>query len=463
MSHQCHRDGRYFSDDHIDPAPTDDHRRARCVLVGTRLLSDSDDSSDAPVAAVVDEGWEGSESWGLLGVVEVTDDPNVQGGEIGIINTVADKSVDEVVAKLQETEGITFSEPEPSSLAGLDGVVLTADAPAEEVSYGWLYEDMYGNWYSPRGVAARGSCARAPIWHRDDLVGCAHRNLGRVSRPCAADPRLHRLGGMSRRRRRPHQRNGPSQSCHSVRYIRAMAIRLLPALSISLLSISLLSACSSSGSEPDAVAPVTEPTASTQPESAASTEPASASSSVTPTTEPVADGTAQPLPYGELAAGTYVANKFAVPVTFVVDDGWEAYESATTLGLVEIRPDGAASNQAGEFTFLTLASEMSVDEVVAALATTEGVTYSEPLASTVGGLDGVVVTSDGSAGYVSYPWAFDTHAGGPWFTAAGMQQEVHVVAHDTGTVLIWLDAPAAEWEMFQAQAQPVLDSIAWEG
>jgi hypothetical protein len=61
-------------------------------------------------------------------------------GEVALLATARDLTVDEVVANLQAAEGLTFSEPEPASVMGLDGVVLTAPNSAEEVVFEWLFD-----------------------------------------------------------------------------------------------------------------------------------------------------------------------------------------------------------------------------------------------------------------------------------------------------------------------------------
>jgi len=44
------------------------------------------------VSLVVDEGWESSVSWSILGPAEATDDRNALPSEIGIVNSAAESA-----------------------------------------------------------------------------------------------------------------------------------------------------------------------------------------------------------------------------------------------------------------------------------------------------------------------------------------------------------------------------------
>ena len=101
-----------------------------------------------PVTLTVGEGWRSEESFGTISLLE--DSTDEVGGGLAIIDVVSEMSADEVLTRLVDREGITFSEPEPTSITGLDGVVVTADPPAEDVIYRFI-QDSQGVWYTPAG------------------------------------------------------------------------------------------------------------------------------------------------------------------------------------------------------------------------------------------------------------------------------------------------------------------------
>ncbi|MGE5209761.1 MAG: hypothetical protein ACM3MM_00780 [Acidobacteriota bacterium] len=226
-------------------------------------------------------------------------------------------------------------------------------------------------------------------------------------------------------------------------------------VSLSLTALSVVAGC---GSDSTASAPVTDSTAADTPTSVAATDPP-LEDAASPDTE-VGSG-ASTFHTGPLDAGVYAGNKFSLPVTFEVADGWEGAESPDSLLLMERLSDDSELEFGGEIGLLATVLEMSVDEVVAALQATTGVVFSEPSASTVAGLDGFVLTADAVAEDVMFEWMYDPVFESPWYAFAGTQQEVHVLEHESGTLIVWMDALPAGWETFRAQAQPVLDSIVW--
>lgn len=227
-------------------------------------------------------------------------------------------------------------------------------------------------------------------------------------------------------------------------------------LSVSFAALSVVAGCGSDSSAnestTEAGADATEPTTTV-----AATEVTEAATTDTQT------GTSAAAPFhtGALEAGSYAGNKFGIAVTFDVADGWNGAESPDSLLLTERLAEGSDLEFGGEMGLLATALDMSVDEVAAALRETAGVEFSEPSATTVGGLDGVMLTADAVAEDVLFEWMYDPTFESPWYAFAGTQQEVHVVEHESGTIVVWLDSLPAGWDTFRALAQPVLDSIVW--
>lgn len=108
---------------------------------------------ETPIVFTIEQEWESMESRdALLFFRDPVDDSELAPGDIGLLFSMADSSIDEVVELLRTTPGVTFGEPEPATITGLDGVVVTSDAVAEEVNYGWLTDrDFGGNWYTIEG------------------------------------------------------------------------------------------------------------------------------------------------------------------------------------------------------------------------------------------------------------------------------------------------------------------------
>lgn len=108
---------------------------------------------ETPIVFTIEQEWESMESRdSLLFFRDPGDDAGLAPGDVALLFTEADSSVDEVVEQIRTTPGITFGEPEPATITGLDGVVLSSDVAAEEVNYGWLVDrDFGGNWYTMAG------------------------------------------------------------------------------------------------------------------------------------------------------------------------------------------------------------------------------------------------------------------------------------------------------------------------
>jgi hypothetical protein len=229
-------------------------------------------------------------------------------------------------------------------------------------------------------------------------------------------------------------------------------------LSLSIAALAAVAGCGSESSS--ASAPITD-----APVDAASTTDAADATDVA-VTEPVPSDTAAgeavlPFHPGELDAGTYAGNKFAHPVTFVLDNGWEGDESPDSLLIFERLPDDSVLEFGGAIGLLAPALDMSADEVVAALRTTVGVEFSEPTESSLTGLDGVALTAGPVAEEVVFDWIYDPAFESPWYAFAGEQHEVHVLDHPSGTMIVWISSLPDGWDGFRVQAQAVLDSIVW--
>lgn len=227
-------------------------------------------------------------------------------------------------------------------------------------------------------------------------------------------------------------------------------------LSMSIVALAMFSACGSDSST--ASAPVTdasvEAASTTVASDVAGTEPA-------PADTEAADAVSL-FHTGKLDPGTYVGNKFAHPVTFVLDEGWEGTESPDSLLIIEDLSDDSALEFGGEIGLLATALDMSVDDVVAALRATVGIEFSEPTASTATELEGVSLTAGAVAEDVIFEWMYDPNIESPWYAFAGTQHEVHVLDHPSGTMIVWLDALPDGWDVFRSRAQAVLDSIEWK-
>jgi hypothetical protein len=168
----------------------------------------------------------------------------------------------------------------------------------------------------------------------------------------------------------------------------------------------------------------------------------------------------RPLYRGVLQPGTYVATRFSLPLTFAIEDEWEAMERVDSL-LLNRQPVEGANAAAGELALLLGPADSSVDSVVERLRTNPGITFDEPEAVTVAGLDGVVLRSEGSAEEVNFLWLIDDEMGTNWYVPARRRQEVYVVDSDGTTLIIWIDAPPESWDEFRPGAQALLDSIQW--
>ncbi|HSL73505.1 MAG TPA: hypothetical protein VK853_03525 [Ilumatobacteraceae bacterium] len=116
-----------------------------------------------PITLTVGEGWRSEESFGTISLLEdlPEDSTDAFGGGLAIIDVVSEMSADEVLTRLVDREGITFSEPEPTSITGLDGVVVTADPPVQDVIYRFI-QDSQGAWYTPAGLRSEVHVVQAP-------------------------------------------------------------------------------------------------------------------------------------------------------------------------------------------------------------------------------------------------------------------------------------------------------------
>ena len=165
---------------------------------------------------------------------------------------------------------------------------------------------------------------------------------------------------------------------------------------------------------------------------------------------------------GKLKPGVHVGNKFDLPVTFTVGDGWEGIESRGSLVLYEVLSADSTLDVGGELGILNTVADLSIDEVVAELTAVEEIEFSVEADSTIAGLEGLVLTSKGSPDEVTFGFLYDPAFESPWYAAEGVRHEVHVLDAETGTVIVWIDALPDGWDTFRPLAQTVLDSIVWE-
>jgi hypothetical protein len=168
----------------------------------------------------------------------------------------------------------------------------------------------------------------------------------------------------------------------------------------------------------------------------------------------------RPLYRGVLQPGTYVATRFSLPLTFAIEDEWEAMERVDSL-LLNRQPVEGANAASGELALLLGPADSSVDSVVERLRTNPGITFDEPEPATIAGLEGVVLRSEGSAEEVDFLWLIDDEMGTNWYVPAGRRQEVYVVDSDGTTLMIWINARPESWDEFRPGAQSLLDSIEW--
>lgn len=225
-------------------------------------------------------------------------------------------------------------------------------------------------------------------------------------------------------------------------------------VSLGLLGLSWLAACSDDGADSTQASTTTD-TIATVDTTTDSTgdDPAPTISDDVSTTDGAG---AQRLYSGVLQPGTYAGNLFEHPVTLTVGEGWRSAESFGTISLLE----DTADDSGGGLAIIDVVSEMSADEVLTRLVDREGITFSEPEPTSITGFDGVVVAAEPPAEDVIYRFIQDSQ--GSWYTPAGVRSEVHIVEAPTGTRIIWIEAPPERWELFRPTAQSVIDSIVWE-
>jgi hypothetical protein len=178
-----------------------------------------------------------------------------------------------------------------------------------------------------------------------------------------------------------------------------------------------------------------------------------------PAPEPPADPplTGTVLPTGSIPPGEYVTNAFRPRLRFTVGAGWSSERGDDSL-FVQI--DRRASFTGGlHLAFTNLLAHRSVADTVAAISAARGVTSTTPAPATIGGVAGqrfdVTVTSEAGAVLFGTPPgpSFDLDS----FDAA----RVYVLDVRTTTVVIVIEAPAAELEAFAAEAEPVLSTLSF--
>lgn len=106
-----------------------------------------------PLTFTIENEWDSIESSkSLLFYRQPVEGSDLEPGEFALLLDGADLSVDEVIENLRTNPGITFSEPEPATITGLEGVVVRAEPTAEEVDFKWMIDgELGGAWYMMPG------------------------------------------------------------------------------------------------------------------------------------------------------------------------------------------------------------------------------------------------------------------------------------------------------------------------
>lgn len=157
---------------------------------------------------------------------------------------------------------------------------------------------------------------------------------------------------------------------------------------------------------------------------------------------------------GPLGAGPYVTDVFRPSFGFVLGPGWSAlYAVQPNQLLISKRPEPGGL----ALTVDSYSGRQSVAATVARIAGIEGADAGAPASATVGGAAGqrfeLVVTSSDQ---VSIPGLDDRYSLEPTD-----KLRVYAVAVRGVTVTILVEAPAAEFAAFAAEADEILASVRW--
>jgi hypothetical protein len=150
------------------PAPTDPADAPRLLYNGPlQAATYVGNQFEHPVTLTVDEGWEALESFRSILLLEVLAEDSAlpEGGGLAILDNVSDLSIDEVIAEFAAVEGFSFSEPEPTTIAGLDGVTFVSDPLAEDADFHFI-RDSQGWFYTPAGMQSEVHVVDAPTGTR---------------------------------------------------------------------------------------------------------------------------------------------------------------------------------------------------------------------------------------------------------------------------------------------------------
>ena len=227
----------------------------------------------------------------------------------------------------------------------------------------------------------------------------------------------------------------------------------------------------------------------------------SPSSSASPTTEPAVDRSEStpvghptcPNPHGgsclgPLAAGDYQTTTFKPQLNYTVPDGWTNMEDLPGNFWLFQQQDSQEGARGGSYLGIysnvhaaaidcTEAWQGGVGttpaDLVAWYQTVPGLIVSEPIAVTVGGLDGLQVDLSLAPGMDTC--SFDGNAGIPLIIGDGVSDLHHVILHDidvrlillawdTGNVALEITNAQVQHsaEEFRSQLQPIIDSLEFQ-
>lgn len=188
---------------------------------------------------------------------------------------------------------------------------------------------------------------------------------------------------------------------------------------------------------------------------------------------------------GPLAAGEYQTTTFSPQMSYTVPDGWTNMEDLLGNFLLHQQQDSQEGARGGSY--LGIYSNVhaaAIDcaeawqdgvgttpaELVAWYQTVPGLIVSEPVAVTVGGLDGLQVDFSLEPGVETC--SFDGNVGIPLIIGDGVSDLHHVILHDLDVRLVLLAWEAGNVtlevtnakeqhtaEEFRSQLQPIIDSL----
>ncbi len=183
---------------------------------------------------------------------------------------------------------------------------------------------------------------------------------------------------------------------------------------------------------------------------------ATTSTTVAQTVAPsTTSATSGPAPWGEEhpAAGTYQTVEFVPSFTFTVGDGWVPITPflPETEDIIDLTNTPEAS-----LTFIVI-SEASPTELLADIASLDGVEIGEESSTEVGGIEGsmVEVTTSADAMIANLPNDIQ------WVMFPGYRYRMQILEVGGRTVTILVEGTEESFEAFLADADPVIDSVVW--